>query len=103
MPAVTKDEAVDRLAKAIEKAHADDVVDIYNELFPEEPVSASTAQQDGSRLLARIVSHIQRGLEIEEIVDLWHVVFPSHRRVQFDEETGTLSYREGSEPFQYVD
>ena len=54
MPAVTKDEAVDRLAKAIEKAHADDVVDIYNELFPEEPVSASTAQQDGSRLFGRV-------------------------------------------------
>ena len=38
MPVIAKDEAVARLTKAVERAPADDLVEIYNELFPDEPV-----------------------------------------------------------------
>ena len=39
MPAISKKKAVETLVKAVEEAHSDDLAEIYNELFPEEPTT----------------------------------------------------------------
>ena len=77
MATITKRQAVDRLTEAIRKARPDDLVEIHNELFPEKPTT-----------------DIDNGLEVEEILDLWHVIFPKHRTVWFEEEEGLLHYAE---------
>jgi hypothetical protein len=94
MPAVSRDRAVELLIEAARSAHADDLVEIHNELFPRNPVSEDEAKGNRSELVDQIVSHIRNGLEIEEIVDLWNVVFPGHRRVAFDEDDDLLRYNE---------
>jgi hypothetical protein len=86
MPAITTDRAVHLLTEAVEKAPPDDLVEIYNELFPEEPTTESAARNAPGPLVQRAAGHISRGLEIEEILDLWNVVFPEHHDVWFDEE-----------------
>ena len=45
--------------------------------------------------------HIRSGLEAEEIVDLWNVVFPGDRNVWYNEEDDEIHYNE--EAVGYVD
>jgi hypothetical protein len=93
MPVVTKDEAVKRLAKAVEEARPDDLVEIYTELFPARPAPDVTGEKV-VRLAKEIANHIHQGLEPEEIIDLWNVVFPAHRHVYYDEEDKAVRYNE---------
>jgi len=103
MATITKQRAVDRLTHAVREAHADDLVEIYNELFPEEPTTEDQAHAGPSSLVERIVAHIASGLEVEEILDLWNVIFPTHRRVWFAEDEGLMHYDEKIETVGQVD
>ena len=38
------------------------------------------------------MDYLGRGLEIEEILDLWNVAFPAARNVYYDDETETIHY-----------
>lgn len=87
MPALSKVEAAEKLATVVEKAKPSALVEIYAELFPDKPSSTSPVAND-------IVRHIRDGLEVEEIVDLWNVVFPDDRNVWYDEESKTIHYNE---------
>jgi hypothetical protein len=93
MPVVTKGEAIDRLANAVEQARADDLAEIYTELFPDRKAPDTTGPAR-SPLVRQIVDHIRRGIETEEIVDLWNVIYPEDRNVWFDEEDMVLRYNE---------
>jgi hypothetical protein len=94
MATITKRQAVDRLTQAVKKANPDDLVEIYNELFPEKPITEHEAKEDPSAVVKKIVAHIDRGLEVEEILDLRYVILPKHHRVWFDEEEGLIHYDE---------
>ncbi len=94
MVAIRKDEAVDRLTQAVNVAHADDAVEIYYELFPEVTTIQEKAEVDLPTVIEKILAHVANGLEVEEILDLWNVVFPAHRNVWFDEDEGLLHYDE---------
>ncbi|SIO58817.1 hypothetical protein SAMN05444166_5821 [Singulisphaera sp. GP187] len=87
MPAISKAEAAEKLAKVVEKAKPTDLVEIFSELFPETPSPASLVAGD-------LVKHIRSGLEAEEIVDLWSVVFPEDRNVWYDEEEKAIRFNE---------
>jgi hypothetical protein len=85
MPALSKDEAAEKLAEGVEKAKPSNLAEIYAELFPEKPSSTPPVASD-------IAKHIRNGLEAEEIVDLWNVVFPEDRHVWYDEEAKAIHY-----------
>ena len=87
MPALSTTEAAERLAKDVEKAPPTALVEIYAELFPEQPPVAAPSAAD----LAR---HVRGGLEAEELVDLWNVVFPADRNVWYGEEDDRIHYNE---------
>jgi hypothetical protein len=95
MPAVSRERAVELLTEAVKRAPADDLVEISYELFPETPVSEDEAAKNRSALVDQIVGHMSNGLEAEEIVDLWNVIFPEHWGVSFDEDEGLIRYHEG--------
>ncbi len=103
MATITQQQAVARLTQAVREARADELVEIYNELFPEEPTTEHAANEDPSGLLEKIIAHIDNGLEMEEILALWHVIFPKLRRVSFDEDDGLIHYHEKTEPAGQVD
>ncbi|CAN5601440.1 hypothetical protein BH10PLA2_BH10PLA2_39000 [soil metagenome] len=96
MPALTTDEACERLAKCVEKAKPSILPEIYAELFPEKPAVLGLSA-DG---LAR---HVRSGLEAEELVDLWHVVFPADRNVWYDEEDARIHYNEKTPGYAEAD
>ena len=81
MPTIQKSEAAEKLARAVEGASSDNLVEIYTELFPEKnPPDVSGARE--KMVAAQLAQPIREGLEPEEIIDLWSVVFPADRRVQ---------------------
>jgi hypothetical protein len=89
MPIISLAEATETLARSVEKAGADDLVEIYAELFPERPSPSPPSAVD-------IVWHIRHGLEPDEVVGLWNVVFPRDRNVWYNEEEGSIYLNEES-------
>ena len=94
MLAIPRMEAVERLAKAVEKDSSDDLVhSLFTELFPADPLPDVTGPK--AELLAKkLAAHIRAGIEPEEVVDLWNVVFPVEGYVYYDEEDDVLRHRE---------
>jgi hypothetical protein len=103
MATITKRQAVDRISEAVKEAHPDDLVEIHNELFPEKPTTEEEVKADPSALIKTIVAHINSGLEVQEILDLWNVIFPKHRNVWFDEDEDLIHYDEKIEPVGQAD
>jgi hypothetical protein len=87
MPALSTSEAAEKLARSVEKANSSDLPEIYSELFPEKaPATPPVASE--------IAKYIRNGLEAEEIVDLWNVMFPEDRNVWYDEEAKSIHFNE---------
>jgi hypothetical protein len=93
MPAISMKEAVERLAQAVEKAAPDDLIEIFAELFPAEGLPDVSGAQ-AAALAKQLAERVRTGIEPEEVVDLWNVVFPADRNVSYDEEEGTLRQAE---------
>ena len=99
LPAVSKEQAVNLLTKEVEEhLHADDLLEVCNELFQDDPYTKEPAHEDVTPLIEQLDDYIRSGLEIEEIVDLWNLVFPKHRNVWYDEEEARMHYNEELEP-----
>lgn len=94
MPALSISEAAERLAKVVEQATA--LSEIYAELFPEKPAMATPTAAD-------LAQHVRSGLEAEELVDLWNVVFPADRNVWYDEEDEKIHYNEAAVGYAEAD
>jgi hypothetical protein len=95
MATVTREQAVDLLTKQVEgQFGVDELLEVHNELFPDEPFTEEEAHEDCIPLVEQIVAHLSRGLEPEEIVDVWSLIFPRHRHVWYDEEEERFHYNE---------
>ncbi len=94
MSSISRSEAVATLNDQFSRLTDDDLVEVYNELFPEEPVNEDAVRRQRDTVVQRIVGHVRQGLETEEIVDLWNVVFPRARSVWYDEADEALHFDE---------
>jgi hypothetical protein len=87
MPTLTITEAVEKIAGAVEKVKPNVLGEVYAELVPETPSSPPPSA-------CAIARRIRNGLEPEEVVDLWNVVFPEDRNVRYEEETNSIRFNE---------
>lgn len=92
MGVLPRAEAAARLKDAIRTMAPDDLREVYNDLFPQCRLSEEEAFRDPAGVAKRVAHHLGRGLEIEEILDLWPVVFPQERRLRYDEESGGFHF-----------
>jgi len=91
MPAIRKNEAMEKLALAVEGTSSDNLADYYGELFPEKVFpKGATAKA----VADEIATYVRTKIEPEELVDLWNVVFPPDQRVYYDEEDGVVIYKQ---------
>jgi hypothetical protein len=74
-----------------------DLVEAFNELRPDSPRSSDDPAIDKDELVRVLSGQINAGLEVEELVDLWNVIFPQDRNVWYDEETDALHVNEEPE------
>ena len=82
MPTIPIAEAIERVA--VERAIADDLREIYGELYPAKPIPPA------GPVAAELARYIRSEMYREEIVDLWNVMFPSGRYVPYDEEADAV-------------
>jgi hypothetical protein len=98
MPEVTKDTALELLTNEVrEKFGADELLEIHNEVFPEDPYTEEEAHADVTPMIERLVGRINSGLGMDEVTDLWGLIFPRHRNIWYDEEDERLHYNEEAE------
>lgn len=97
MPAATKDQAIDLLRTQIEEQFGpDELLEIDNELFEEDPYTEEEANDDPIQLVERLADYLNGEREPEEIVQVWNLIFPRHRNVWYDEESKVFHYNEPS-------
>ena len=87
MPVLSKNEAVERLATVIQTTKPTALPEIFAELFPEKQAPQSLSASE-------LALDVRSGLDAEEIVDLWNVVFPADRNVWYDEEEDQIRYND---------
>ena len=92
MPAQKRRDAIETLTRAVQDMGPDDLLDFHNELFPKEPKSELDPKDCAAVVRKKVTDYLSRGLEIEEIIDLWNVAFPEDRNVYYDDETETIHY-----------
>ncbi len=97
MPALSRREATERLVQSVESMDVDDLLDFHNELFPQDRKSELGPGEAEAADRRKILEYIGRGLEVEEIVDLWNVAFPDSYNVHYDDEAGSIQYSELAE------
>lgn len=91
MQTLDRSSASQRILDTVAGFGEEDLRDIYRELFPEKERAASeTPTKDA--LLHEIRTALVEGIEPEQIVDLWHAVFPGDRRIYFDESDSLLHF-----------
>jgi hypothetical protein len=98
MPVITKEQALELLTNEVqENLAADELLEVYNEVFPDDPSTEEEVHEDSWPLIEQLVDHINRGLEIDEVMDLWGLIFPKHRNVGYDDEAERIHYNEETE------
>jgi hypothetical protein len=98
MPVVTKEKALELLTHEVqEKLSAGELLEVYNEVFPDDPYTAEEVEEDSWPLVEQLVDHINGGLEIDEVMDLWGLIFPRHRNVWYDDAEERIHYNEEPE------
>jgi hypothetical protein len=102
MPAVTKEEALELLVNEMQqKLGAEELLEVYNEVFPDCPCTEEEAHENSSALMKRLVEHINSGLEVDEVIDLWGLILPKDRNVWYDDEAERIYYNEETEAVSF--
>jgi len=103
MPALERQDAIETLMRAVPGMGPDDLLDFHNELFPAEPESELDPKDGVAAVRKKVTDYLGRGLEIEEILDLWNVAFPEARNVYYDDETETIHYNNEPESIRQAE
>jgi hypothetical protein len=93
MPVIPLKDAIEQLARAVEAAAPEDLAEIHAELFPAKHLP-DLSGANAATVAPELARSIRAGIEPEEVVDLWNVVFPADRDVYYDEEDGALRHNE---------
>jgi hypothetical protein len=93
MPVLSRDKAIELLTKAVEEdLHADDLLQVHNELFPDDPMTEAEIYDDVTPATESIVSYINSDLAVEDLLDLWNLIYPKHRNIWYDELAEKFHY-----------
>jgi hypothetical protein len=100
MQELSTQDAIERLTDAVRGMNAEDLLDFHNSLFPRERKSELSPSDAGASDRRKILEYLGRGLEIEEILDLWNFAFPGTYHVHYDDETQKIRYSEVPEAIE---
>jgi hypothetical protein len=103
MPEVAPGDAVRTLIEKVGAMDLDDLRDAHNELFPEAPIPPFEPGSEEASVRRKVLEYLASGVVLEEILDLWSIVFPEAWNVYYDEETGTIHYLVEPEALQQAD
>lgn len=81
------------LKRAISLASPVHLREFYLEIYPAAP--APVIDQNTRTYFVTRLRHALKQLELEELVALWKVVYPTHRRVRFEDDLFTFEASNG--------
>lgn len=94
MNTISRLEAIHQLRERVETVlSSDDVIEVYRELSPEDSTDRTTLERDPDGLKKRVLSELVDQLNGVTVEEVWSVVFPEHRRVEFDADNDALRYK----------
>jgi hypothetical protein len=99
MSEIAVSEATLKLSDAIRGMGENDLIEVYGELFPEQPTPEGGIESTKEK----VFDYLHHGLEIEEVLDLWNVVFPKDREVHYDEEDQMIHFLNRAEIVPSID
>ncbi|MGH7173869.1 MAG: hypothetical protein ACRELF_04400 [Gemmataceae bacterium] len=91
---ISSEKAVEKVRHEIQTLGWADLREVYHELFPRPKLTIEAARQDPEPIRDQINKHIDRGLELDEIMSLWNLLFGVEERIDF--------YNEIDKVFQFV-
>jgi hypothetical protein len=91
---MTLKKAVKELRATIEQCPPDVLREVYKELFYGSKITEAEVLKHPEKYLNKILDHIDAGLEIEEILSLWGILFPTRYRRFYNEIDDVLEYKE---------
>jgi hypothetical protein len=103
MPEVAPADAVRALIEKVQAMDLDDLRDTHNELFPRTPIPPIDPSSQGAGVRQKVLAYLAGEVAVEEILDLWSVVFPDAWNVYYDDETRTIHYVVAPEAIQQAD
>lgn len=94
MNQISRTDAVRELRQQVEnQLSTDDIVEVFRELFPKDGSDRAALEADSATTKARVLHELVDTLDGVTVEEIWSVVFPQHRRVQFDSDRDQLTYR----------
>jgi len=98
MPALKRNQVIDLLTRAVKQdLNADDLLQVHKELFLDNSLNQEEFYDDDART-AEILEYINGDLAVEDLIDLWNLIYPKHRHVWYDEQAEKFHYNEESSP-----
>jgi hypothetical protein len=94
MPVLTMDDAVELMMDKLGSLGCEDVLYIYNELFPDERATEDEVHEDETPLIEGIEILARSGSDPKFVIELWDLTC---------REDGSLSYDEDEQRFHYGD
>lgn len=99
MPVLARDQVIELLTKAVEELlPPDDLLQVHNELFPDDQVTREELDADDTPAIEDILNYINSDLAVEDLLDLWNLIYPKHRHVWYDDQAEKFHYHEESSP-----
>lgn len=93
MPIIELDDAIEKLAAAIEGCSPIDLPYYYKELFPRRQLPDVSGDK-AKAIIDEMTRTLRTQRDMGDVVDLWRVVF-SDSYVRYDEEEDGIRYNEG--------
>lgn len=94
MKSISRLEAIQELRDEVaSRLSTDDVVEVFRELNPSDQADRTTLESDPQRLRAIVLNQLTDDLDGVTVEEIWSVVFPQHRRVEFDADQDQLHYK----------
>jgi hypothetical protein len=94
MPAMTISQALERMTEQVrDRFGADEVLEVYNEVFPRDRLTGEQTPEAVGRLVERLVAYINSRLEIDEIIELWRLIF-LNQNVWYNEVDDQIEFTE---------
>jgi hypothetical protein len=103
VPDIPIEQAVELLVKAVEEQlPADEIQEIYNDWFRGDAVvveRTDASPEANKRRVEQLVAYFRGSRYVEEVVELWELVFTKHRNVWYNEEDEVFHHE--AEPTPY--
>lgn len=92
MPTTSLAEAVRALTGKVEGMDSDDLRDAHNELFPATPLQSIDSKGEETSIRQKLIVYLRDDIAVEEVLDLWGIIFPEARSVYQDDETRMIHF-----------